>query len=162
MDERSKREIKQLVRGFQDPRTIFSPRFQLMTMLGYHAIVISIVISGLPSEYLISVILMSGFYVVFTFWKAHKEKQLKLLVGHNSFASCLWCRYPLTGLPDRGICTECGNGYDKNATIALYKERYQPLDPPPLDHIIYTRRTRRGARAIRERDRQQIQSSTTT
>ena len=153
MNDRSKREIKQLVRGNKDPRRVISPRSQFIIWVGFYAIAVSTLLFDLHGVYLILFTLLFVFYIAFMLQTRQKEKQLKLLAEQHSYTLCLWCRYPLAGLPNRGVCAECGKGYDLSATVALNKERYLPLDPVPLDHIIYTRRKWNWVRALRERDR---------
>lgn len=59
-----------------------------------------------------------------------KAKTAKKLEQHDFFL-CVWCRYPLTGLPDEGECPECGAGYERENCRTLYQQAYAKFKPDP-------------------------------
>lgn len=84
-----------------------------------------------------------------------KAKKTKAHLLHYDFDLCLWCQYPMVGLPDRGRCAECGCGYDREVAQKLFRETFDPAFSHATRRIKLARRTRWWGRALRERDRVQ-------
>tara|TARA_R110000782_G_scaffold13976_10_gene40968 strand:- start:10360 stop:10941 length:582 start_codon:yes stop_codon:yes gene_type:complete len=69
--------------------------------------------------------------------------------AHGGFL-CPWCRYPLTGLADAGVCPECGAGYERPVCAMLYRCAYRAFQPD--QHELARREREAWTRAIEIRD----------
>ncbi len=79
-----------------------------------------------------------------------RARTRRLYREHAGFL-CPWCRYPLSGLPERGRCLECGSGFRADACRTLYDCAYRAFQPDP-----FALRQREGLawkQALEERDR---------
>jgi len=152
MDDRTKREIKQLMRGFKDPRSMIAPFWYIMFTVS-----LQLVATGSFLIYGRWGLIIAGayfvFYVAVIVQYVRYSKRMKARLVLNDFDQCIWCHYPFVGMPDRGLCAECGCGYDREVAQKLFKEIYQPAYRVPLSRTTKLRRARWWARALRERDR---------
>jgi len=152
MDDRSKREIKQLMGGFIDPRSMIAPFWYILFTVSLQLVATgSFLIDGRRGLIIAGAFFV--FYVAVIVRYVRRSKQTKAQLKLNEFALCLWCHHPIVGLPDRGLCTECGCGYDREVAQKLFKEIYQPTYLVPMSQNKNFRRARWWARALRERDR---------
>ena len=54
------------------------------------------------------------------------RRNTRRLLRRISYRMCLNCRQVLQGLPDQGICPECGTAYDLGRLTAVWQEEYRP------------------------------------
>ena len=154
MDDRTKREIKGLVQGIKDPRLMLAPIWYVSFTISLQVVALVLVLIDLKW----GLIIASGYFAIYvavmTLFMV-KAKRTKAQLLHNDFDLCLWCHYPMVGLPDRGRCAECGCGYDRQVAQKLFKEAFDPTFSNALRPNKMARRTRWWARVLRERDRVQ-------
>ena len=152
MDDRMKREIKGLVRGFKEPRGTLAPLWLMVFPFGIQVVTVPMIFFNMRWGLTI-LIVCTGIYIAFFVRVFSRTKKFKSEVLFHRLELCLWCHYPFAGLSERGVCTECGKGYDRAVSKALFKEVYQHSYRVPLQQNVSLRQARLWARAIRERDR---------
>lgn len=153
VDDRMKREIKGLVRGLKEPRGTIAPLWILAFPFGIQFVTVPLIIFNMRWGGGAILVACMSIYIAFIVRSFSRTRKFKSEVLFHRLELCLWCHYPFVGLPDRGACTECGKGYDRVVSKALFKDVYQPSYRVPLQQDVNFRRARLWARAIRERDR---------
>lgn len=175
MEKRRKRELRQLVAGVRDPRRgigILRGNLQQVTDVIFGTsdsvgigflILISFPISvplaiighsfwgmkgGLGGALVGAVVFLAWIYKSVLF-----EERVRLIGKEHDFTLCLWCQHPIVGLPKRGVCSECGKGFDVQNSQKLYKAYFDPPPYLPAPKVAKYRTMRDWARALRERDR---------
>jgi hypothetical protein len=174
MTPREKREIKMLVSGCRDPRQgVVGVRGVLYTItksLAYADILGFLILMVLAAPLVIPLAIVGNHFfneegmftgafigaVGFVVWvmRPHfvRKKVEKIIEKHDN-QLCLWCQHPLSGLPTRGRCPECGSGYELENMQLLYKALYDPRPYEPAPKVVRSRKSRAWARAVRERTR---------
>jgi len=164
MDARTKREIRRLVNGWKDPRRGFG-RTRIGRVVPDHGPVFLMLLAFPIFGPLVLVLLWlfeipgmlvgNGLMLAFMFWTLALltltlVRTSRLCKAHEC-QLCLWCHHPISGLGARGVCPECGAGFDLGASVALWRDtmiRHQPSLETRSRRLRYA-----WARAVRERDR---------
>ena len=154
MDEDQKREIHGLVHGHWNPMLKISPRMGLVNrwIWRLYYILLSLWFFELLSGFFIL-----GFIAIgvgyFVYRKVRVVPFARLCDLHNR-ELCVWCQYPLTDLPEEGLCPECGGGYRKELCRILYRFAFYGFEVEPNGVRAKIKKYKwLWARAIRERDR---------
>ena len=174
MEKRTKREIRRLVLGVKDPRRGFGTAqgivrkivgvLVLADFVGWILILLLSAPLAIPFGYLGG--LVAGWkgqaagaiagMVVFIAWVFRAtwiQAKVELAGKECDYELCLWCHHSITGLSNRGICPECGKGFDRAVSQALLKQIFQPASYTAASKVVNTRSAQLWARALRERDR---------
>ncbi len=75
-------------------------------------------------------------------------RRFKAALTANDYLLCLWCGYPLKGLPDRHCCPECGTPYEATRLADAWKHWVQKRRLPKWareQHSTNTRSPRQPA-----------------
>ncbi|MCF6273959.1 MAG: hypothetical protein L3J37_12380 [Rhodobacteraceae bacterium] len=128
-----KREVRQLVSGTRDPRRgigLFRGSLQQLVSVFWMADFIGfglLLLVSAPASVPLAIIgnsfwgMRGGFggaivgAIVFLAWLYKSvlfEERVRLVGKEHDFTLCLWCQHPIAGLPARGVCPECGKGFD--------------------------------------------------
>ena len=152
MNDRTNREIRWLVSGYKEPRVVLTPKVVIVITLSMQFGAVFIFAFGLRWGSAMTAVWMCGFIAILIGYVVRQRKLVSFVVL-NSFELCLWCRHPFVGLPDRSRCAECGKGYDRATSKALFKDICKPTYGARFGHVLKIRKARLWARALRERDR---------
>lgn len=158
MNARRKKQLSALVGRRWDPRrgvggVLGNTRFGLIVAFGVLLVFGGFIplVPGVPEPtitltYAPLLGLIACWLLPITIRRRTKER-----VGRHGGFLCPWCRYGLSGLPDRGVCPECGSGYRADICRVLYDSAYRGYQPDPV--VLKRREKWAWARALRERSR---------
>jgi len=143
------RELDMLISKRWDPRKGVSKQlgtirfFVLISFIGIFIIGEIVSVPYLHLFWLITLI------IVWLLPRGIRIRTKRKLEPHHWFL-CLWCRYPLDGLDDEGVCPECGTGYRKDVCVNLYRSAYRGYTPDPA--VLIEREKELWREAIKLRD----------
>lgn len=171
MSPERKREIRRLTSGRLHPmqlaqdgtcdRSLWDRFAYPMKVVLYIAISVGFLsavylfFGRLIGQLAMGVILISGFYFLLPKWE-RDVPELREKSRTHAHRLCVWCTYPLTGLPNRAQCPECGTSFDMNASVVVNSARYGPArrQKSKLERRTLNQCLKRAyARLLRERDR---------
>lgn len=151
-------QLDDLVNRRWDPRKGVGPRMgrcrAVLTAAFLGAVVfarfIPISVYGLHLGSLLFWCIASALIVIWLLPVVIRARTRRLYREHAGFL-CPWCRYPLSGLGERGRCPECGSGFRADACRTLYDCAYRAFQP---DQVALKQRERLAwKQALEERDR---------
>lgn len=140
MSPAEQRQLENLVSGRWDPHRGVGPRLGFVrwffTWLFLCGLIFPRFLPGSVGGVPIAASLLGFAYVVppvglIVCWLlpiSIRSRARRRYTAHGGFL-CPWCRYPLTGLPERGRCPECGSGFDGQACRTLYDNAYRAFQP---------------------------------
>lgn len=146
VDAGMRRQLEELVSGRRDPRRGVGPGLGrvrwALTWLFFGALVfggcfgglVPRSVGGLPLAVVTAnayFLFGAGLAVCWLLPISVRARTRRRYQRHAGFL-CPWCRYPLSGLPERGRCPECGSGFRADACRTLYDCAYRPFRPDPV------------------------------
>jgi len=79
----------------------------------------------------LGLLFLSWFYI-----RVWNKKRMIKRVRNSDYFLCVWCNYPLHGLPEFGKCPECGERYRRELCKKLYKLAYERNNLNASDHTM--------------------------
>lgn len=140
MDRAIEKELRLLADGGWDPRMGKGKHFGKMEacfgIVFFAGLIVSIfvkesIIVGVWVYGSLGLIILSWFYI-----RIWTKKRMIKRVRNNEHFLCVWCNYPLQGLPEFGKCPECGERYRKELCIKLYTLAYERNKLNASDHTM--------------------------
>lgn len=94
-----------------------------LACLGFVAIplVFTFVPPAHRTEGLVAVVVVGSLST--TTFRLQRFRARRILRAHK-FRICARCRYTLDGLPDEGVCPECGENYELTELRRMWQDRY--------------------------------------
>lgn len=101
----------------------------------------------IPSHAMAIVLPVLGFIVLLR-WLIPRRIRIRTerRCKEQGYFLCPWCRYGLEGLPDEGVCPECGKRYERSNCYQLYRNAY---GPEPFPDVLRERDHKAWSEAIR-------------